>query len=305
MKYVIKDNWDPVKAETDLSDGQLTVDIVTTAEYKKQYPAFVQKHFLLKSLSSIQYCKVDMLSDCAVGTFLIPAIRSDQPNEVGFGYYMNPQCLLFIDDSGIVKQWIQKINRMHVLSKTTTAHAFFEFLEFLVDEDVVFLQQYEERLDQMEEDLLQNHMQNFEQKIHRCRKELASIDVYYSQLSDLAETLAANHNEMFTAKECQLFTLFVSRVARLHENVHSLREYSVQLREMYQSKIDIRQNKVMQFLTVVTTIFMPLTLLVGWYGMNFNKMPELSWEMGYPIIILISVAIIIAEILYFKHKKWL
>lgn len=76
-----------------------------------------------------------------------------------------------------------------------------------------------------------------------------------------------------------------------------------QLRDVYQAKIDIRQNKVMSILTIVTTIFMPLTLIVGWYGMNV-KMPEVGWSYSYPIIILASIAVTIIEILIFKKKKW-
>lgn len=61
----------------------------------------------------------------------------------------------------------------------------------------------------------------------------------------------------------------------------------------------------MTVLTVVTTIFMPLTLIVGWYGMNFKFMPELDYKMSYPILILISLSIVIGSLIYFKKKKWL
>lgn len=88
------------------------------------------------------------------------------------------------------------------------------------------------------------------------------------------------------------------------ENAQNLREYSLQIRELYQTQIQMRQNKVMQLLTVVTTIFMPLTLLTGWYGMNFDRMPELHWEFGYAVVIGISVILVIVEIWYFKKKGW-
>ena len=61
----------------------------------------------------------------------------------------------------------------------------------------------------------------------------------------------------------------------------------------------------MTLLTVVTTIFMPLTLIAGWYGMNFKYMPELNWEIGYPLVFIVSVLIVVLSLIFFKMKKWL
>lgn len=61
----------------------------------------------------------------------------------------------------------------------------------------------------------------------------------------------------------------------------------------------------MTLLTVVTTIFMPLTLIAGWYGMNFKYMPEFEWRLGYPVVILVSILIVIFCLILFKKKKWL
>jgi magnesium transporter len=79
----------------------------------------------------------------------------------------------------------------------------------------------------------------------------------------------------------------------------------VQLGDQYKANLDIRQNRIMTILTVVTTIFMPLTLIVGWYGMNFRYMPELEWRWGYPVIIVVTLLIAIGCLLFFKKKKWL
>ena len=79
----------------------------------------------------------------------------------------------------------------------------------------------------------------------------------------------------------------------------------MQIRDLYKAHLDVKQNRIMTVLTVVTTIFMPLTLIVGWYGMNFRYMPELEWHWGYPVIIIASVVIVVASLLFFKKKKWL
>ena len=97
--------------------------------------------------------------------------------------------------------------------------------------------------------------------------------------------------------------MFSSRVDRLYDAATHLRDYTIQLNDLYQSQLDVRQNRIMTVLTVVTTIFMPLTLIVGWYGMNFKYMPELESRMGYPTVIVLSALIIIGSLIFFKIKK--
>ena len=94
------------------------------------------------------------------------------------------------------------------------------------------------------------------------------------------------------------------RVEQLQNHVHLLRENVLQIRELYQSMQDAHQNKIMAVIPIVTTIFLPLTLITGWYGMNFVYMPELQWRYGYFAVIMISLIIVIAEIIYFKKKKF-
>ena len=85
---------------------------------------------------------------------------------------------------------------------------------------------------------------------------------------------------------------------------HTGSHYESQIFEMHQTQVEMRQNQIMQFLTIVTTIFMPLTLITGWYGMNFKAMPELDSSYGYFIVIGVCILIIILEVIYFKKKKW-
>ena len=75
--------------------------------------------------------------------------------------------------------------------------------------------------------------------------------------------------------------------------------------DIYLSSISNRMNAVMKVLTIVATIFIPLTFVVGIYGMNFKYMPELEWQWGYYTVLSITVAIGVSMIIYFKKKKWL
>ena len=84
-----------------------------------------------------------------------------------------------------------------------------------------------------------------------------------------------------------------------------LLEYAGQVNDAYQAKVDAKQNSNMQFLTVISTVFFPLTLITGWYGMNFRNMPELAWKYGYVAVIIISALLLLAELCIFKRKKWM
>ena len=127
---------------------------------------------------------------------------------------------------------------------------------------------------------------------------------YYSQLDDVACELRENENGFFTEGETMLFRLFEDRVIRLREESQLLREYCAQVQTMFQAEIDIRQNRIMQILTIVTTIFLPLSLLAGWYGMNFEGMPELHWKYGYPLVVAVSILVVVLSLWICKKKKF-
>ena len=122
---------------------------------------------------------------------------------------------------------------------------------------------------------------------------------------DLGQELEENENGFFAEENLRYFRLFTARAERLRDKVTSLRDYTVQLRDLIQTRIDVKQNRIMTLLTVITTIFTPLTLITGWYGMNFRYMPELETHWGYPAVIAVSLAIALGCLAWFKKKKWL
>ena len=84
-----------------------------------------------------------------------------------------------------------------------------------------------------------------------------------------------------------------------------LREYLAQVRETYQAQLDLKLNQIMKIFTVIAAVFLPLSLVVGWYGMNFSNMPELNWKYGYQGVIALSVLITLAILFYFKKRDLL
>lgn len=262
-------------------------------EYRKEKATGDEKiRLFLYDANNYQYCKLEFWDKETAGTIIIPEKSDIIHKQECFGYYFVDNNVIFMDDSGIVNGILEKMKE----SEFDSSEEFlFYFLELLVSDEVEFLQRYEEKMTVVEESLMQYDGENISGLIIQYRKELQKLQSYYHQLMDVGEILEEKY---------PIFEKFKRRMERILAEVRELREYSLQIRELYQTQISVRQNKVMQLLTVVTTIFMPLNLLTGWYGMNFGGMAAVNWKYGYLVVILISIVLICLEIWYFKQKKW-
>ena len=127
---------------------------------------------------------------------------------------------------------------------------------------------------------------------------------YYHQLTEFAQEMIDGKDVCFDGDGIGAFSDLIDRTGRLADEVEVMREYANEVWEIYQAQINIRQNDIMKVLTIVTTIFLPLSLLAGWYGMNFAYMPELSWKYGYLFVIALSLGIIAFCLILFKKKKY-
>ena len=182
--------------------------------------------------------------------------------------------------------------------------ALYRFFIGLVKGDNDSLEELEEKIVSTEDGILTSSKRKLSHVFTHFRRELFMLKRYYEQLNTIFEGLVENENRLIPEESLRHFVILDGRLDRLYENVRSLRDYLSQVREAYQAQIDIEQNSLMKTFTVITAIFLPLTLLVGWYGMNL-RMPEFEWDYGYLLVIALSVAIIVICILLFKKRKWI
>ena len=191
------------------------------------------------------------------------------------------------------------------LGRCTLSYLIQTLLESLIEDDALDLERLEDKLAKIEENLLRRIPDSFYATVIAYRRELTSLRAFYEQMMNIGDQMQASIGHELDERELAGWKLFVSRCDRLHSHVEMLKEYLLQIRELYQSQIEVQQNKVMTFLTIVTTIFMPLTLIAGWFGMNFPNMLMFQWKYGYLFVILLSVSIVVAEFFYFRSKKML
>lgn len=179
------------------------------------------------------------------------------------------------------------------------------FLQALTADDVDVLDKLEGSITALEDELLtaRTPPTRAGARIISLRHGLLKLRRYYEQLGLLTGELPENEAVVHDPELRKHFRAMDRRADHLLASVLHLRDYITQVREAYQAQIDIEQNQIMKIFTVITAIFLPLTLIVGWYGMNFH-MPEYGWKFGYLYVIFFSAAVCGLCFFFFKRKKW-
>lgn len=176
-------------------------------------------------------------------------------------------------------------------------------IDMITKNDADTLGKLEDGITNLEDDLVDSEVTSGMEQITVLRRKLQPMKRFYEQLLDTLEDMEEDENDIFSETDIKYCRRIKNRVDRLYHTVINLRDYITQVREAYQAQIDIGLNNVMKVFTVITAVFLPLTLLAGWYGMNL-KMPEFDWEHGYLFVVGMSIAIVAACIIIFKKKKW-
>ncbi len=305
MYYYIKNTLEKAKKLDFKNKNDKFVAVLTSAEWLENRNKFDMGIEMDIDLSVIHSTKAEVNYDSLTGTFSIPNIENISAPNTNFAFALDEKGIVFIDDSGFVNKLIGNIISTKRWIMPSLERFIFDFLEQIVTKDQVVLENLDKELDTIESNILEGEEKDPSLRVSRIRSDLRDLRVHYEQLLELSQELEENENDFFKEENTRYFHLFTQRVSRLHDFTASLREYSIQIRDLYQSKLDIKQNRIMALLTVITSIFMPLTLIAGWYGMNFKYMPELEYRAAYPIVIAVSIIIVIISLIFFKKKKWL
>lgn len=220
--------------------------------------------------------------------------------------YMDRENLFFIcGDDAARKHCCEITDTIRSDAPANNEQMLYRFFLHLFRGDMAYLDEFEAQTNDRLTALLSGKMEQIPQEVSMRRRELLRLKHYYEQIDLIFDEMSVNDNRILSANAIRSITILGARTDRYLNKVSNLQELVSQMQETYQSQLSIQQNNLMKIFTVVTVIFLPLTLLAGWYGMNFAYMPELHWRYGYPAVIAVSIIIVFALIGYFKHKKWL
>ena len=279
--------------------------VLSSREWAEKAPLFNMDIEQDLSTDPIASTKAEVNYDSLTGSFLIPDRNALGEKDWRFAFALDEKGIVFIDDSGKAEAMIEEIAKSRHSIRPCLERFLYDFLENIVDKDLRLMEDMEKELDEFEDRILAEEDKLSLERINEMRSQTRELRIHYAQMIDMTQELEENENGFFKEKDLHNLHLFMNRMLRLDDIAASLRDHTSQVRELYQPQLDVRQNRTMTLLTVVTTIFMPLTLITGWYGMNFHHMPELDKPWAYPAVFILSLAIAIGCLVFFKKKKWL
>ncbi len=178
-------------------------------------------------------------------------------------------------------------------------------MDAIVDQYFVVLEDIEEKIEQLEDDLVLQTTPAKLHAIHFLRRELILLRKSLWPLRDAIGLLQRADSPLIVDSDLIYFKDIADHIIAIIDTVDTFRDLLAGMLDIYLSSASMRLNEVMKVLTVIATIFMPLTFLAGVYGMNFKHMPELEWHWGYFGLWGIMLTIAVLMLMFFRRKKWL
>ncbi len=181
----------------------------------------------------------------------------------------------------------------------------YALLDCIIDHYFVIVEKFAERIELLEDELVGNPQPETLHQIHRLKRELIFLRKTAWPLREVVSTLEKSESELIQPATKIFLRDLYDHAIHIVDSIESYREMLSSMLDIYLSSVSNRMNQVMKVLTIIATIFMPLTFLAGVYGMNFRHMPEIPWRWSYPVFWLVIVAAAAAMIRFFKKKNWL
>ena len=162
-----------------------------------------------------------------------------------------------------------------------------------------------DRVEDMEEGLIENPGPRLLDRIYAARRELLLLRKYIRPVREIVASLERNESGIIKRETSPYIRDLYDHTIQIIETMETLRDTLTGMLEMYLSSASNRMNEVMKVLTIIATIFIPLTFIAGVYGMNFVDMPELHWRFGYPAVMFLMLIVAGAMFWFFRRRNWL
>ena len=207
-------------------------------------------------------------------------------------------------DESTKRKFMESVRRCS-FKTPTLEKLIYTFLDSLIADGTGQLEDAALRMAELEEAVFNGKTEkDFNFTLLKMKKDLIKMHNFYEQLLDISMALDEDENSLFDSEYLRYLANFSQKVIRLREDADSLASTLSHVQDAYSAYLDLQLNRSMKVFTVMTSIFFPLTIIAGWYGMNFVNMPELHWKFGYVYVIGLSAAVSAFLIWLGKKKKW-
>lgn len=181
----------------------------------------------------------------------------------------------------------------------------YRIMDVVVDNYFLVLEKLGDKIETLDEEVINNPESDSVQKIYDLKRSLIFLRKSIWPLREVVNSITREEETLFKKTSFPFLRDLYDHVIQVIDTIETYRDLVSGLLDMYMTNISNKMNEVMKVLTIIATIFIPLTFLAGIYGMNFEFMPELHWRYSYPILLLGMAAIFSGMILFFKRRKWL
>jgi len=192
--------------------------------------------------------------------------------------------------------------RIRTLGPDYLAYA---LIDAIVDNYFLVLEKMEDRIEVLEERLVQNPSDDILQTLHRLKREMIYLRKAVWPLRELLSGLERSESTLIQQSTRVYLRDVYDHTIQIIDTIESYRDIISGMLDTYLSSVSNKMNEVMKVLTIISTIFIPLTFIAGIYGMNFVYMPELSWKWSYPLVWLLMIGVGSIMVVFFRKKKWL
>ncbi len=201
-----------------------------------------------------------------------------------------------------VRERIRKDGRIRKFGPDYLAYA---LIDGIVDNYFIVMEKLEERVEDLEEELVVNPSQDSLHKINELKKDMIFLRKSVWPLREMINNLERSESTLIKESTTIYLRDVYDHTIQVIDTLETFRDMVSGMIDIYLSGLSYKMNEIMKVLTLIATIFIPLTFVVGLYGMNFRNMPEIEWEYGYYSVLVVMVIMVVGMLTYFRKKKWI
>jgi len=260
-------------------------DILSTDQRPKTENYSEYLYIVLKSLGGDQEIAAEQISLILGHGFVISFLESDS------GIF-----------NGVRDRLIK--NPAHY-AKSGADYLAYALMDTVVDNYFVIFEKFGDRIEALQEVLIARPEPENLRELNVLKQEVLYLRKSVWPLREVVSTLQRGDSPLVQKSTGLYLRDLYDHTIHVIDTLETYRDMLSGMMDIYLSSLSIRLNEVMKVLTIIATIFMPLSFIVGIYGMNFRYMPELGWRWGYPLVLLLMTAIAAGMLVYFRRKKWI